>query len=645
MVLMKNEISPKRNKTLYNKDVQIKYFEIVYDEYITSIYESLKTYSNVHRGSGHFSVVTTKLYEKCRKIVLNYLDLNKNEYTVIFCSPLRAGKILAQLKNKEYHVISSEGVGLPLGIRILVIKKKALKRNIDTDTGGGTARLVGKDWVIWSKLPDKIEAGTPAIINIIAFARALQLMKKYNLENFKIIQEISNNFPHTKTDLSKLSGLSLLKELRKTLIGNDIRVPVEHGEKSFINLDNGASTSTFEPIWETVKAAWKTNGAQQVDIIDQTKKKCSDFINAPVNQYQIIFTSNTTEAINLGAKNFAKKEFENIDPVILNTDLEHNSNEIPWRQIKGASLIRIGVDKEGMINIDELERLLSNYNVKNAHGKKRIKLFAISGASNVLGSYNNLRQIGQITHKYGAELLVDAAQMIAHRPIDMLNWHIDYLAFSGHKMYAPFGSGALVIRKNLINFSDDRLQAILKSGEENIGGIAAMAKSFDLLNKIGLDTIQKEEEILTLEIIKGIESIAGVKIYGNNDTHSSIGSTYKGGIVIFNTNKLLSFKVGDRLAFEGGIGVRCGCHCSHIIVKKTLNVSAGLEKFQKFIIRAFPKLELPGVVRISLGLQNSLDDIKQFLNALRNITISSKKNNVKKVMDSYAGSRIEQVFA
>ena len=115
--------------------------------------------------------------------------------------------------------------------------------------------------------------------------------------------------------------------------------------------------------------------------------------------------------------------------------------------------MRLNVDDEGFIDLKELETLLSAYNQENRHGDKRIRLVAVSGASNVLGIFNDLAEISRLVHQYGAHLLVDGAQMVAHRKVDMAALDLDYLVFSAHKVYAPFGSGVLAARKGLLKFS------------------------------------------------------------------------------------------------------------------------------------------------------------------------------------------------
>ena len=132
-----------------------------------SIYAALETYSNVHRGSGHFSAATTHLYELARNIVLEYLDLSKSKYCVIFCTPAGTKQLIKLLQPESYFCLSSKDIGLPIGVRALAVMKKSLPGGVPFQTGGGTARLVSPDYVVWARTPDKFEAGTPAIINII----------------------------------------------------------------------------------------------------------------------------------------------------------------------------------------------------------------------------------------------------------------------------------------------------------------------------------------------------------------------------------------------------------------------------------------------------------------------------------------------
>jgi len=437
------------------------------------VHAALETYSNVHRGSGHNSLASTHLFEQAREVVLEYLGwsgglVHKDKSMVIFCTPRRAETLKAQLAPGSYQIVSSQDIGLPLGVRALAVDRKALPRGIPFQTGGGTARLVSPGWVIWAKAPDKFEAGTPAIVNVIAFARALRLIQHFGSDAFQDKTAEKRTAATTLSayeilyhdELEKYSGRELFDTLRQTLIGRSVCVPTAEGARPFINLDNAASTPTFTPIWDAVCQTWRQPGQVQQEIIQEVKSICAGVLGAPLATYDVIFTSNTTEAINLVAESLGHESEQGIEPVVVNTILEHNSNELPWRTVAGHSLIRLPVDAEGFVDLNELENLLCAYNQKGQSGKKRIKLVAVSGASNVLGVFNNLAEISRIVHLYGARLLVDAAQLVAHRKVEMERWGIDYLAFSAHKVYAPFGSGALLVRKGRRHSSAPELELI-----------------------------------------------------------------------------------------------------------------------------------------------------------------------------------------
>lgn len=608
---------------------------------------ALETYSNVHRGSGHNSMVSTHLFEHARDIVLECLKLSKSKYCVIFCTPRRAELLKAQLVTENYQCISSKDIGLPLGVVALAVDRKALPKGIPFQTGGGAARLVSHSWVVWAKAPDKFEAGTPAIVNIIAFAKALRMIQRFGKDIF--LDAIKEKFTAVEIlyhdELEKYSGRELLNELQRTLIGRNALVPTVEGFIPFINLDNGASTPTFIPIWKVVCQTWSQSQKEKKEIIYEVKSICAEVLGASLTNYDIIFTSNTTEAINLAAESLSNESEQGVEPVVLNTLLEHNSNELPWRIIPGSSLIRLSVDAEGFLDLNELETLLCSYNQKGQYGKKRIKLVAVSGASNVLGVFNNLEEIGRIVHRYGARLLVDAAQLVAHRKVEMEKCEIDYLAFSAHKAYAPFGTGVLMIRKGLLNFSVAELEMIHSSGEENICGIAALGKALVLLQRIGLDLIQREERSLTGRALRGMAKIPGLKIYGVSDPDSNL-FTQKGGVIVFALKGVMPNRLAKELAERFGIGARYGCHCAHMLVKHLLNIGPVLQQFQGLLVTLFPQINLPGVVRISLGIENSEEDADKLIKALEKIAQKPglPRTDIKRQLDEFIKASVKRVY-
>lgn len=586
-------------------------------ELMRGVHAALETYSNVHRGSGYNSLVSTQLFEQARDIVLEYLGLDKDKYAVIFCTPKRSEVLKAQLAPASYRIVSSQDIGLPLGVRALVVERKGLPSGAPLETGGGTARLVAPGWVIWARSPEKFEAGTPAIVNVIAFAKALQLIQQFGKDAFQgaAAEPLAATEILCHDELEHYAGRELLAELRQTLIGRTVCVPTVEGARPYINLDNGASTPTFTPIWHAVCQAWRQPPQVQQEIVQEVQSICAVVLGAPLAAYDVIFTSNTTEAINLAADSLRHESEQGSESVVLNTLLEHNSNELPWRRIPGVSLIRLGVDAEGFVDLNQLEALLCTDNQEGQHGKQRIKLVAVSGASNVLGVCNDLAEISRIVHRYGARLLVDAAQLVAHRRVAIEECGIDYLAFSAHKVYAPFGTGVLLVRKGLLTFSPAELALIRSSGEENVGGIAALGKALVLLQRIGLDVIQAEEQALTARALRGLAQIPGLEIYGIKDPDSP-SFAHKGGVIIFTMKGIMAGPLAKELAERGGIGVRSGCHCAHLLVKHVLHIPPLLEQFQGLILTLLPKLSLPGVVRVSLGIENSVEEVDTLIRVL-----------------------------
>jgi hypothetical protein len=236
-----------------------------YSELEECMYAALETYSNVHRGSGHFSKVSTRLYDKSREIVLDFMGLNKRSYMVVFCTARRAPAFLKALKPGSYKTLRSNEFGLHLGVTAVAFRKNALPERIPFETGGGTTKLYGEDWVMWANAPDRFEAGTPAIINIIAFAKALLMMKKWGNDIFmqKPFEEMDAEKILYDDELKPYNGIGLLYELRKRLIGRNVLVPTTKGLQAFINFDNSASTPTFTPVWDAFRHTIRQPKAHQ----------------------------------------------------------------------------------------------------------------------------------------------------------------------------------------------------------------------------------------------------------------------------------------------------------------------------------------------------------------------------------------------
>jgi selenocysteine lyase/cysteine desulfurase len=309
------------------------------------------------------------------------------------------------------------------------------------------------------------------------------------------------------------------------------------------------------------------------------------------------------------------------------------------------------------VNLDELDQILKKYNLENAYGKKRIRIVAISGASNVLGTFNEIQAISEIVHKYGARILVDGAQLVAHRAVHIDQWGIDYFAFSGHKVYAPFGSGALLVRKELVCLDPAELQKINVSGEDNSRGIAALGKAITLLQRAGMDIIEEKERILVRMLLKGLSGIKGLEVYGMKDPDEG-NFLQKGAIVSFSLKKVPHNLVARELAERGGIGIRFGCFCTHLLIKHLLKLPPALQVVQNLILTLVPRVSnlIPGLVRVSIGIENETIDIERFIMVLeeiihepnsktRNSMVSSLQPETRKLMEEFCETRIQKVYA
>jgi len=591
---------------------------------------ALERYSNVHRGTGHHSIISTELYERARDIVLEHLGLDRKKYIAFFCTPRRLKRLESHFgAGSELHTLSSRDIGLPLGIRVLAAKRRDLPGGVPFETGGGTIKMVNPNSVVWADAPDKFEAGTPNIVGVIVFARALQIIKLLGDNAFKERRDEvleARNIIHDD-ELSCHSGEALLHELRKALVGRNACVPTSEGERPYINFDNAASTPTFYPILNAVYRTWRQPEKLWAKVICEVKRICADFLGAPPEDYDIIFTSNTTEGINIVAESLTDTVNDDTETVILNTLLEHNSNELPWRYVPGVSTLRLPVDSEGFVDLDRMEKLLRDYNhnkrKRKRHRKKRIRVVTVSGASNVLGAFNDIESISSIAHEYGARVLVDAAQLAGHRKIEMQKCGIDYLAFSGHKMYAPFGSGGLVARKGLLGFDDSKQKEIESSGEENVVGIAAMGKAMDLLNRVGMDVIAGYEQRLTTRALQTLSEVPGVKLFGVMDPESE-NFHRKGGVISLSIKGVPHNLAAKMLADHGGIGVRSGCFCANLLVKhNVIRISRLENRIANMGLNLKPRLMsdfLLGIVRVSFGIENDESEIDVLKQTVEKIT-------------------------
>ena len=416
--------------------------------------------------------------------------------------------------------------------------------------------------------------------------------------------------------------------LRHLFLGLDKKVPIYNGNDIIpINFDNAATTPVFRSVLDRITTACELYGAigrglgqkseYSTKIYAESREYILNFFKAPKDKYTVIFVNNTTEGIN----RLSNILIEDKSHVVITSRMEHHSNDLPWRG--KCNLQYVEVDKNGRIKLDELEALLEKY-----HGL--VKYVTITAASNVTGYVNNLSYLSNLVHKYGAKLIVDGAQIVAHKKIDFSVTNIDYLVFSAHKMYAPFGSGAIIGLKEEFERLDSDLKGggtvdtvldnsyVLLSppekdeaGSPNFFGAVALVEAMKELDKIGFNTIESNESILLNHAINGLKSIKDVTLYGDNTKIDD-----RLGIVVFNIKDLYHAETAKLLANFRAIAVRQGAFCAHPYVKRLLNLTDS--EASNHLVD--PSLGIPGMVRASFGVYNSLKEVDIFLNTIELIT-------------------------
>jgi len=427
-----------------------------------------------------------------------------------------------------------------------------------------------------------------------------------------------------------------IEDLPGLLIGADTVVPTLHGPRRYINFDNAASTPTFKPIAEAVLSfmRWYSNVHRGTGFKSQlsswayekSRDLVAEFVGADLSKQVVIFTKNSTEAINkLSHRLNLQKE-----DIILTSLMEHHSNELPWRRV--GTVKHIGLNPDGRISREHFLSLLKEYG-------SRVKVVAITGASNVSGYINDIDFYARETHRAGAKIIVDGAQLIPHRPVDIKannpDCGLDYLVFSAHKMYAPFGVGVLVGDKSAFEQGDpaevgggvvdivtleDAYWADLPEKEEagtpDIVGVVALGRAIRMFQSIGWEKIIAHESELVAFALEELKKIPEVTLDGDTDPANARSRL---GVVAFNVGNLPHALTSAILSYEGAIGVRAGCFCAHTYVKELLQVSREeSHRYEQEILHR-DRSHLPGAIRASFGIYNTQNEIMQFVEMIRKI--------------------------
>lgn len=327
-----------------------------------------------------------------------------------------------------------------------------------------------------------------------------------------------------------------------------------------------------------------------------TRDDIASFINAN-NRHEVIFTSGTTESINLVAQSFCRPMLGAGDKILL-TQLEHHSNIVPWQLVceqTAAELLIVPIDNSGTIDTDELRQLLQS----------GVKMLAIAHVSNALGSIAPVKTIVEQAHSLGIPVLLDGAQAMPHMSVDVQDIGCDFYAFSGHKMFGPTGTGVLYGRESLLEAmppyqgGGDMILEVrfdktvyndlpykFEAGTPNISGMIGLGAAVRYLQAIGMENVAAHEKRLLDYMTSQLAAVEGLRLIGTADNKASVQS--------FLLDDIHPHDLGTILDHQG-VAIRTGHHC------------------------AMPVMEyfgIPGTARASLGLYNNEDDIDRLVAAL-----------------------------
>ncbi len=360
-----------------------------------------------------------------------------------------------------------------------------------------------------------------------------------------------------------------------------------HG-KPLVYLDNAATSQKPEVVIQAMDDYYRRYNAnihrgvhtlaeEATAAYEGARRKVGRFINAYSPQ-EIVFVRNTTEAINLVARSWGRANMGRGDVIILSV-MEHHSNLVPWQllsQETGAQLEFVGLDAEGRLVMDDLDRLLAEFG-------PRVKLVSLSGMSNVLGTINPIAEIAPKVHAAGALLLVDGAQSVPHIPVDVRELGADFLAFSGHKMLGPTGIGALWARKEILRGmppflgGGDMIKSVhlresewndiphkFEAGTPNVAHAIGLGAAIDYLNGLGMPDVQAHEQAMAAYALERLSTVPNLHIYGPP-------AEERGGVVTFNLlrNGELLIHPHDLASIldREGIAIRAGHHCAQPLME------------------------------------------------------------------------------
>lgn len=377
-------------------------------------------------------------------------------------------------------------------------------------------------------------------------------------------------------------------------------------------LDNAATTQKPPCVMQAVSEYYSSHNANPMrglyelsqdatDVYEESRRVVGEFIGA-ASKKEIIFTRNASESLNLAAFSLGRAVLKEDDEVLVSV-VEHHSNMLPWREIcrqTGAKITYMYPEKDGTFTPEMLEKAITS----------RTKIITHTHISNVFGRCYDVKAFAEIAHKHGAYFVMDGAQSVPHVPVNVKDYNVDLMAFSGHKMFAPMGIGVLYGREDILNmmppflYGGEMIEYVtmdgatfadiphkFEAGTVNVGGAVGLKEAIHFMKRFGFPEIVCREDALTKYAFERMEDIEGVEIIGSKDPLEHHG------ILTFRVEGVHPHDVAEIFNSEN-IAVRAGHHCAQPLHKYLGSLST---------------------TRASLAFYNNTDDIDRFISCLSNI--------------------------
>ena len=427
-------------------------------------------------------------------------------------------------------------------------------------------------------------------------------------------------------DQQAADGPYTIDNIRDYIVGVDELVKLEDGSsKPLINFDNAATTPALRPVMNEVNSKLEMYGSigrgfsqksnYSTDLYNSTRNKVLDFVGADPERYTCFYVNNTTDGLN----KLASALIESENDLVLATRIEHHANDLSWRE--RCKVIYAEVDDQGRIIYDDIEKLLK---------ENKVKYVAVTAASNVTGYVTDVHRVAALAHKYGAKIIVDGAQIVAHRKFSMIGEteeeNIDFFVFSAHKMYSPYGGGAVVGLTDVLNehmpefygggtvrIVSDSWQTykdapqVYEAGSPNYPGVVGLGKAIDILQEVGFDNIEAHEKALNQKLVDGLKQVDNMIIYGDSEDISD-----RVGVISFKVADINTYQLAHKMSAIGAVATRRGAFCAHPYVWRLMGIP---EEEQRGLVECDDS-GTPGMIRVSFGIYNTEEEIDEFLEIL-----------------------------